>query len=101
MLLAPYSQTTNQYAIQEVRLLTGSTDRRYTLPSVCVGAAVFNKAVYAFSSDYIYRTDVAAQRFTALNRPADMEAPTDFLGMTTGGNALLASGDAVYAVAIP
>ena len=101
ILLAPYAQTTNQYAIQEVRLLTGSTDRRYTLPSVCVGAAVYNKAVYAFSADYIYRTDIGAQRFTALNRPSDMEVPTDFLGMTTGGNALLASGDAVYAVAMP
>ncbi len=101
MLLAPYSQTTNQYAIQEVRLLTGANDRRYTLPSACVGVAVYNKSVYAFSSDYIYRTDMGAQRFAALNRPANMETPTDFLGMTAGGSALLASSDSVYAVAMP
>ena len=101
MLLAPLSQTNSQYAITEVRLLVGKADRRYTLPSACVGAAVYNKTVYAFAADYIYRTDMGAQRFTALNRPADLETPSDFLGMTSGGVALLASGDTVYAVDMP
>ncbi len=101
ILLAPNNQTNSQYEIREIRLLSGNADRRYTLPSSCVGAAIYNKAVYAFSSDYIYRTDMGAQRFSALNRPADMDAPTEFLGMTTGGWALLASGDTVYAVNLP
>ncbi len=101
MLLAPRAQTTSQYTIREIRLLSGATDRRYTLPSACVGAAIFNKTVYAFSSDYIYRTDIGAQRFSALNRPQNMEVPTDFLGMTAGGRAIIACGDTVYAVAVP
>ena len=101
MLLAPLTQTSGDYAIREIRLLSGANDRRYTLPSACVGAAIFKKAVYAFSPEYIYRTDLGAQRFSALNRPADMEAPTDFLGMTTGGRAILACGDTVYAVTMP
>ncbi len=101
MLLAPSSQTSGDYAIREIRLLSGANDRRYTLPSSCVGAAIFKKTVYAFSSEYIYRTDLGAQRFSALNRPQDMEVPTDFLGMTAGGVALLACGDTVYAVTMP
>ncbi len=101
ILLAPSSQTSNQYAIREIRLLSGTTDRRYTLPSACVGAAIFKKTMYAFSSDYIYRTDMGAQRFSALNRPKNMEIPTDFLGMTTGGKAIIACGDTVYAVTMP
>lgn len=101
MLLAPSNQTTSQYSIREIRLLSGTNDRRYTLPSACVGAAIFKKTVYAFSSDYIYRADMGAQRFSALNRPQNMEAPTDMLGMTANGRALLASGDTVYAVTMP
>lgn len=101
MLLAPQTQTTSQYSIREIRLLSGANDRRYTLPSSCVGAAIFKKNVYAFSSDYIYRTDMGAQRFSALNRPQNMEAPTDLLGMTANGCALLACGDTVYAVTMP
>ncbi len=101
LLLAPSAQTTNQYAIREVRLLSGTTDKRYTLPSACVGVSVLNKTIYAFSSNYIYMANMGTQRFSALNRPANMEAPTDYLGMTANGNAILASGDAVYAVAMP
>jgi hypothetical protein len=101
MLLAPSTQTNSQYSIREIRLLSGTVDRRYTLPSSCVGAAIYNKTVYAFSSDYIYRTDLGAQRFSALNRPQGMEAPTELLGMTSNGRALLACGDTVYAVTMP
>ncbi len=101
MLLAPSAQTNNQYAIREVRLLSGTSDRRFTLPSACVGAAIYQKTVYAFSSEYIYRTDMGTQRFSALNRPQNMEAPTDFLGITAGGRAILACGDTVYAVTMP
>jgi hypothetical protein len=101
MLLAPQNQTTSQYTIREIRLLSGASDRRYTLPSSCVGAAIYKKTVYAFSSDYIYRTDMGAQRFSTLNRPQGMEAPTDLIGMTANGRALLSCGDTVYAVTMP
>jgi hypothetical protein len=102
MILAPENQTGSQYSIREVRLLSGKTDRRYTLPSACVGATVYQKTMYAFSSDYIYRTDMSTQRFAALNRPQNMEGPmTDFLGITKNGEALVASGDTVYAVDMP
>ena len=40
LLMAPTAQTNTGSAISELRLLSGSLDRRYTLPSDCVGAAV-------------------------------------------------------------
>ena len=102
IILAPEAQTSSQYNIREVRLLSGTTDRRYTLPSACVGAMLYQKTMYAFSSDYIYRTDMSTQRFAALNRPQNMEGPmTDFLGITKDGQALVACGDTVYAVNMP
>ena len=100
MLLAPTAQTNSQYNIRELRLLSGAIDRRLTLPATCVGATVHEKNMYAVSSDYIYRTDINAQRFSATNLP--MGTPvTSFLGITAGGKLLVACGDTVYAVTIP
>ena len=45
LLMAPTAQTNTGSAISELRLLSGSLDRRYTLPSDCVGAAVYENAI--------------------------------------------------------
>lgn len=100
LLFAPTLQTDEAGAITELRLLRGKTDTRYSLPDTCVGAAIHNKRLYAFSGDSLYRADVNAQRFTALKLPVDGYV-TDYLGMTTGGVALLACGSAVWAVSTP
>jgi len=102
MLLAPTSQTSSTYAISELRVLSGSLDRRYTLPSTCVGAAVQGKNLYAFSSNYLYRADVDSQRFYGYALPLPNQAPaTGFIGLTSNGRALVTSGDTVYSVALP
>lgn len=100
LLFAPTLQTDEAGAITELRLLHGAADTRYSLPDTCVGAAIHNRRLYAFSGDSLYRADVNAQRFTALKLPVD-GAVTDYLGMTTGGVALLGCGTAVWAVAVP
>lgn len=102
MLLAPTSQTSSSQTITELRLLCGEKDRRYTLPSACVGAAIRDKSIYAFSTNYLYRADVDSQRFYgyALPIPEDTVV-TSFLGITTGGRALLGCGDTVYSVSLP
>lgn len=89
--------------INQLRLLSGKTDKRFTLPSSCVGAALYNKRVYAFSSDTIYRADVNAQRFTAISLPGELASRqvTGFLGMLSGGVALLSCDSDVYAVTLP
>lgn len=102
LLMAPTAQTNTGTDISELRLLIGTTDRRYTLPSSCVGAAVYGNALYAFSSDYLYKTDISTQKFYAYSIPVpDGSAVTRFLGLTSGGRAILACGDTVYTVTLP
>lgn len=102
ILLAPNSQTSSTPSITELRVLSGTLDRRYTLPSSCVGAAVQGKNLYAFSPEYLYRADVDSQRFYgyALPLPSGQQA-TGFIGLTTSGRAILTSGDSVFSIALP
>jgi len=101
MLFAPTAQTNSTYAISEMRLLYGETDRRFTLPSVCAGGTVYNNALYAFSSEYIYRARLGDQRFTASDMPIAGKEVTDYLGRMDNGKVLLACGDEVYVVTLP
>lgn len=102
MLLAPTSQTGSSQSITELRVLSGSMDRRYTLPGACVGAAVQGKNIYAFSGTYLYRADVDSQRFYGYALPLpDGVTATGFLGLTEGGRALITAGETVYSVSLP
>ena len=102
LLLAPISQTNSSQQISELRLLTGTDDRRFALPESCVGAMVRGQSIYAFSGSYLYRSDVNNQRFYAYALPLpEGESITAYLGELTGGKVLLASGETVYAVTLP
>ena len=89
--------------MNQLRLLYGKTDNRYSLPSECVGATLYNKRIYAFSKDTIYRADANAQRFTAIGLPSELNGHevTGFLGLLKNGTALLACDGDVYAVSLP
>lgn len=102
MLLAPTSQITGNRAIKELRVLQGSTDRRYTLPSECVGAAILDGNIYAFARQYLYRADIGNQHFYGYVLPLpDNREVTAFFGLTEDGHALVASGETVYSVLLP
>lgn len=102
MLLAPISQTSAGSSITELRILSGTLDRRYTLPSACIGAAVQGKNLYAFSDTYLYRTDVDSQRFYGYALPLPQGTTVDgFIGLTSNGQALLTNGETVYSVSLP
>ena len=102
LLLAPTSQTNNSQVITELRLLAGETDRRFTLPSTCVGAMSRGSSVYAFSDRYIYRANVADQRFYAYAVPLpEGETVTAYIGKLSNGRVLLASGETVYSISLP
>lgn len=103
MLLAPTSQTSSAQQITELRVLEGSDDKRYTLPDSCVGACMWQGNIYAFSgNNYLYRADVASQRFFTTGIPLPEHANvTAFFGVTTDGHALLAAGDSVYSLSLP
>lgn len=100
LLFAPSRQTTDMTELTELRYLSGKVDKRFTLPDACVGAAFYGKKIYAFSADSVYRADLSAQRFSAVSLP--MQSPaTGFLGMLSGGVALIACDSDVYAVTLP
>lgn len=102
LLLAPTSQTNSSQEITELRLLIGTEDRRFAMPSTCVGAMVYDQSLYGFSETYMYRSDISNQRFYAYTIPLpEGEHVTAYLGRLTSGRVLLASGETVYSVSLP
>ena len=102
LLLAPTSQTSSTQIISELRVLEGMNDKRYTLPTSCVGASIWHGNIYAISSDYIYRADMSSQKFFGYQIPApDGMAVTAFYGITDDGRMLLASGETMYSMTLP
>ena len=102
MLLAPTSQTSSAQTITELRVMEGSSEKRYTLPAECVGACIWRGNIYAFSGEYLYRADVNSQRFFVSGMPLPQNATvTAFYGITSDGRALVAAGDLVYSLALP
>ena len=100
MLFAPTRQINDLVNITELRCLFGNQDKRLTLPGECVGAGIYNRRIYAFSEDSLYRADLNASRFTAVSLPLP-NGVTGYLGMLSDGTAILASGLDVYAVTVP
>lgn len=102
MLLAPTSQTSSTQLISELRVLEGMDDKRYTLPTTCVGASIYRGNIYAISSDYIYRADVNSTKFFGYQIPApEGVSVTAFYGITDDGRMLLASGETMYSMTLP
>ena len=61
ILFAPTSQTDSVFDIRELRLISGTSDRQYSLPDACIGATVWNKNIYALSADTLYRAATGRQ----------------------------------------
>ena len=102
ILLAPTSQTSSTQIISELRVLEGSRDLRYTLPTSCVGAGIYQGNIYAASGDYIYRADMSSQRFYGYQIPGLNGAEiTAYYGITEDGKMLLASGETMYSLTLP
>ncbi|MBQ3279312.1 MAG: hypothetical protein IJG94_09125 [Clostridia bacterium] len=102
MLLAPTSQTSSTQIISELRVLEGMNDKRYTLPTTCVGAGMYRGNIYAVAKDYIYRADMNSQKFFGYKIPApEGTEVTAFLGITSDGRMLLASGETMYSLSLP
>lgn len=103
LLFAPNRQIENGNAINQLRLLTGKTDKRFTLPSDCIGSMLYKNKIYAFSADTLYRADIGAKRFNAISLPAGLNnaAITSYLGLLNNGVALVACDNDVYAVTLP
>jgi len=101
-LLAPTAQTSSVQSITELRVFSSTLDRRYTLPSACVGAEIERGRIFAFSENYLYAGNVSSQRFYAhdMNLPDD-RLVTSFVGLTDNGYAIVISNNEVFSVSLP
>jgi hypothetical protein len=100
MLFAPTSQADSMYDLRELRLISGSTDKRYSLPDTCIGATLWSKNVFAISPTTLYRAGQSDSRFTTYELPISGKA-TQLLGTLTNGKAIIACGDEVYVISLP
>lgn len=100
MLFAPTAQTESDFDIRELRLISGSIDRRYSLPDTCIGAAVWDKNVYAVSATALYRAAMGDNRFSEYKLPLSKPA-TRFIGTMSDGRILVACDNEVYVCTLP
>ncbi len=100
MVFAPTSQTDNQFDIRELRLISGQSDKRYSLPSTCIGATLWNRNLYAVAPNQLFRAGLAASRFSTYDLPLESPA-TRFIGTLDTGAVLVASGEDVYVLTLP
>ncbi len=106
ILLAQIEEVTSAEGIKNLRVLNDTRDRRFFLPSYCVGAAVQGNSLYAFATDgaatYLYHSTTTAQRFTTHIIPLpDNKTVTGLVGLTANGRAIITSGQDVYSVSLP
>ena len=103
LLLASNAQLNGStQSLRELRVISGSQDRRYTLPTACVGAGITTDYLYAFSSDYVYCANMGEMRLYGYPLPLpDNVYTTDFVGLTANNRAVITCGDSVYAVTLP
>lgn len=103
MLMSTTNQTGTNQSIKDLRLISGNAlDRRYTLPTECVGAMVKEKSIFAFSGSYMYRVDINSQMSYAYASPLpEGETIDGYLGKTMDGKVLLTSGSSVFIVTLP
>lgn len=102
ILLAPTRQIDETQTITDLRVISSTLDRRYTLPSACVGAAIRDERIFAFAPDYLYSGNINSQRFYAYAIPLpDGRTVSDFIGLTNNGYAIVTSNSEVYSVTLP
>ena len=102
MLLTPAGQVSGSQQLSELRLLSAGDDRRFALPSDCVGAVVHGNSIYGFCDKYIYRSSVREQRFFPYSMPLEENITlTGFHGMTSDYRAIVTDGKAVYSITVP
>ena len=102
VLLAPTSLTGHEEGMNELRVVGAGFDRRYTLPTACVGAAMNGENIYAFSSQYMYSGKTTDNRFYAHHIPLDDgRQVTGFVGLTDNGYAIVVSNSEVFSVTLP
>ena len=102
ILLARTVQLNGTEGLSDLRVMSGSSDRRFTPPEKCVGALVQSGSVYAISGSQLYRTSTARQQFYSYQLPLPQGVKvTSLIGVTSSGRAIVGCGSDVYAISLP
>ena len=98
MAFVPMAEIGATAHISDVRMILGDTDRTVRMPFECFDITVRGEYVYGFSANYamIYGVDDTSARAYHLPFTCD-----GLVGVTSGGRAVLVSGDSVYMVSLP
>lgn len=100
LLFAPTAQSESIFDIRELRLIAGNDDKRYSLPDTCVGALVYNRAVFAVGARALYRAGQNDKRFSVYELPLQ-EPVTQYIGKLANGRIIVACGSKVYVLTLP
>ena len=102
LLFVSTTQNASEQIISDLRVVEGTTDKRYTLPTTCVGATIDQGSIYAVGGNTIYRADLSSQRFFGYPIPAPEGVIIDgYYGVTSDGRMLLGAGESMYAMSLP
>ncbi len=89
--------------LTKLRVFRGENEERYNLTVPCIGAAIHESVIYAFSEDRLYYTRMPGKQFSAepLPLPGDKRV-TSLIGITAGNRAIIACEDgSVYSITLP
>ena len=92
-----------QRQLTTLRVFRGENEERYNLTVPCVGAAIQDGVIYAFSEDRLYYTKMPRKQFGAefLPLPEDKRV-SSLIGITAGNRAIVACTDGtVYSITLP
>ena len=95
--------TGSRRQLTTLRVFRGENEERYNLTVPCVGAAIQDGVIYAFSGDRLYYTRMPSKQFRAefLPLPEDKQV-SSLIGITAGNRAIVACADgSVYSITLP
>ncbi len=95
--------TGTHWQLTTLRVFRGDREERYNLTVPCVGAAVHNGMIYAFSEDRLYFTRMPQKQFSAEFLPLpEGKHVSSLIGITGGNRAIVACTDgSVYSITLP
>lgn len=98
MAFVPMAEIGADAAINDIRLIKGTTDRTIRMPFACSSILVRSNAVYGFSEQYVMIHSLNAEQAQTYQLPVLCDG---LIGITDDLNAVYVSGDSVYMVSLP
>lgn len=100
ILFVPLDQKASGNGINELRLVSGKKDRRYTLPVTAVSAFLSDKNLYAVAGNTIYKASINDTGFASF--PINMKnGISKHIATLSNGKAIVSDEQDVYTITLP